>query len=327
MVGVFENYPLPSLKFRWLRSRTLTPAEEKTAPPRSAGRVEEPALPCLPAGRRQTGRRSNITHLETLPSFVIIDLEMKELLPFLWNTLLYYPLLNLLIFFYKIFFSNLGLAVVALTLFTRLILWPLTVPMLKSAKKQRDLKPALDALKQKYKDDKKKLAAAQMELLQKHGINPMAGCLPQLAQILVLIALYQAFIQVLGSGSKSLSELNPLLYSTFLHFDNATVINGRFLFWDLTRPDPYLILPGLAGASQFWLSKMMLPRTKKEEKLAEKTADKKDDVMYNMQEQMLYLAPVMTVLFGWQLPSGLVLYWLLTTLVSLAQQWYFERKG
>jgi YidC/Oxa1 family membrane protein insertase len=72
---------------------------------------------------------------------------------------------------------------------------------------------------------------------------------------------------------------------------------------------------------------MMLPRTKKEEKLAEKTTDKKDDVLYNMQEQMLYLAPIMTVLFGWQLPSGLVLYWLLTTLVSLAQQWYFERRS
>lgn len=252
---------------------------------------------------------------------------MKELLPLLWNHLLYYPLLNLLVFFYKVFFANLGWAIVALTLFTRLLLWPLTVPMLKSAKKQRDLKPALDALKQKYKDDKKKLAAAQMELLQKHGINPAAGCLPQLVQILVLIALYQVFIQLLGGGAKSLAELNSFLYFPFLRFDAAATVNGHFLFWDLTRPDPYLLLPGLAGASQFWLSKMMLPRTKKEEKLAEKTADKKDDVLYNMQEQMLYLAPIMTVLFGWQLPAGLVLYWLLTTLVSVAQQWYFERRG
>lgn len=253
---------------------------------------------------------------------------MENPLPFLWNTLLYYPLFNLLIFFYKVFFSNLGLAIIALTLFTRLLLWPLTVPMLKSARKQREIKPALDALKQRYKDDKKKLAAAQMELLQKHGINPAAGCLPQLLQILVLIALYQAFIQVLGSGSKSLAELNPFLYTPFLHFGNTAVVNGHFLFWDLTRPDPYVILPGLAGASQFWLSKMMLPQTKKEEEFAQKTADKKDDVMYNMQEQMLYLAPVMTVLFGWRLPAGLVLYWLLTTLFSLVQQWYFDsRRG
>lgn len=255
---------------------------------------------------------------------VIIDLEMQELLPFLWNNLLYYPLINLLLFFYKVLFSNLGLAIIALTLFTRLLLWPLTVPMMKSMKKQRDIKPALDALKEKYKDDKKKLAAAQMELLQKHGINPAAGCLPQLLQLVVLFALYAVFNDVFGPGAKGAATLNTLLYPV-LQLNPAEVINSRFLFWNLARPDPYLILPGLAGASQFWLSKMMLPRTKKEGKIAEKTADKKDDMMYNMQEQMLYLAPVMTVLFGWQLPSGLVLYWLLTTLVSLAQQRYFEK--
>lgn len=249
---------------------------------------------------------------------------MNSFLPLLWNTLLYHPLVNLLIFFYKVFFSNLGLAIIALTLFTRVILWPFTLPLLRSAQKQKDIKPALDALKEKYKDDKKKLAAAQLELMQKHGINPAAGCLPQLAQFLVLIALYQVFIQVLGAGAKNLAELNQILYLPFLRFAETTPVEERFLFWDLTRPDPYLILPGLAGASQFWLSKAMLPKTKKEEKIAEKTADKKDDMMYNMQEQMLYLAPIMTVLFGWQLPSGLVLYWLLTTLFSLAQQRYFD---
>lgn len=252
---------------------------------------------------------------------------MKEILSFLWNSALYYPLINLLIFFYKILFSNLGLAIIALTLFTRFILLPLTWPALKTAAKQKLMKGELDILKEKYKGDKQKLAAAQMELMKKHGINPAAGCLPQLAQLIVLIALYQAFIHVLGVGAAGLSSLNSFLYFPFLHFENGAGLHSQFLYLDLGKPDPYLILPGLAGASQFWLSKMMMPTVKKEERVAKKTADKSDDIMYNMQEQMLYLAPLMTVLFGWKLPSGLVLYWLLTTLFSLIQQWFFDRGG
>ncbi len=69
----------------------------------------------------------------------------------------------------------------------------------------------------------------------------------------------------------------------------------------------------------------MLPTIKKEEKMAEKTEDKKDDIMYNMQEQMLYLAPLMTVFIGFKLPSGLVLYWFVTTVFSLVQQLYINK--
>lgn len=250
---------------------------------------------------------------------------MKDLFFLVWNNSLYYPLVNLLVFFYKIFFSNLGLGIIALTLFTRFILIPFTLPMLKSAKKQKEIQPELSALKEKYKGEKEKLAKAQWELFQKHGINPVAGCLPQIVQFIVLIALYNVFITILSNvGADTLFNLNSFLYLPFLKFQPGEVLHSQFLFWDLTKPDPYIILPGLAGATQFLLSKMMLPKTKKEEKLAAQTADKKDDVMYNVQEQMLYFTPIMTVMFGWKLPSGLVLYWLLTTVFSLGQQWYFD---
>lgn len=257
--------------------------------------------------------------------FCGIILAMKELLPLIWNNLLYYPLINLLIFFYKTTFGNLGLAIIALTLVTRFILLPLTWPSLKMAFKQKELKPELDKLKEKYKDDKQKLAAEQMALMKKNGLNPMAGCLPQVAQVVVLIALYQAFMQVLNVGLNGMTTLNGFLYLPFLHFGPQEILHTQFLYLDLTKSDPYMLLPGLAGASQFWLSKMMMPVISKEEKLAKKAADKPDDMMYNMQQQMLFLAPLMTVLFGWKLPSGLVLYWFLTTLFSLGQQWVFER--
>ena len=97
-------------------------------------------------------------------------------------------------------------------------------------------------------------------------------------------------------------------------------------YMDLAKKDPYYILPILAGLSQLVLSKLSLPQTNKLEKIAEKTPDKQDDVMYNMQKQMIYMMPVMTIFIGISLPSGLVLYWFLATLFGLAQQWILNKK-
>lgn len=223
-----------------------------------------------------------------------------NILTLIWNSLLYQPILWALLTLSGVLFGNLGLGIIALTLIIRTLLVPLTLPSLKAMQKQRDIQGELSELKSKYKDDKKRLAEEQMKLFQKHGINPAAGCLPQLLQIIILIAMYNAFTTVLNKSTHGLAT--------------------SFLYLDLTKPDPFIILPGLSGAAQFWASKLMLPTVKKEEKLAEKTADKSDDIMYNMQEQMLYLAPLMTILIGFKLPSGLVLYWFVTTVFSLIQQ-------
>lgn len=221
------------------------------------------------------------------------------------------PLLWFLLFLTRILFNNLGLGIIALTLIIRLVLFPLTLPSLRVAQKQKEISGELNELKKRFKDDKKRLAEEQLKLFQKHGINPAAGCLPQILQLIILIALYQVFAKVLGFNGQSATLASEYSF-----------INTRFLYLDLLRADPWIILPGLAGASQFLMTKMMLPVVKKEEKIAEKSEDKKDDLMYNMQEQMLYLGPIFTVLIAWKLPSGLALYWLATTVFSIIQQWW-----
>lgn len=247
------------------------------------------------------------------------------MLAFAWNTLLYYPLINLLIFFYNILFKNIGLSIIVLTLFIRFLLYPITKSQMNTMKKQRELSPSLSKLRKKYGNDKKKLAEAQMELYKKHNINPAAGCLPQIVQLILLIALYRAFIEVIGGNSESITRLNSFLYHDSLVFPEGSGINNRFFYLDLSKPDPYLVLPILAGISQFITSKISIPKVRESEKIAKKTIEPKDDVMYNMQEQMLYIFPLMTVFIGWKLPSGLVLYWLVTTVFSLAQQMIVNR--
>jgi YidC/Oxa1 family membrane protein insertase len=245
----------------------------------------------------------------------------------MWQQLLYYPILNLLVFFYKILFQNLGLAILAMTVVLRAALIPLTLPTLKAAQKQRDLMPELKKLQEKHKGNKEKLAKAQMELYRQHGVNPAAGCLPQILQLIVLIALYQAFIQVLSNDGQAVLKLNEILYFDFLKLDPGRLINTYFGPWTLSQPDKFFVLPILAGVFQLLLSKMMRPAAEKAVEKAKGTPEKSDDLMYNMQEQMLYLMPLMTIFIGWRLPSGLVLYWLATTIFSLVQQYFVSGWG
>lgn len=224
----------------------------------------------------------------------------------MFNTLLYQPILTTLTYLANFFQGNLGLAILALTLILRTILAPLTIPSLRSAQKLRDLKPELDKLKSKHKD-KTTLQKAQLELYQKHGINPAAGCLPNVLQLIILIALYQVFMNSLKDGS--------------------TNFNTHFLWLNLTTPDPLYILPLLAGISQLFLSLMISPGIEHHpEKTLKKTEDTQD-MAETIQQQMLFMMPIMTGFIALRFPSGLALYWVTTTVFSAVQQYFVSGWG
>ena len=252
----------------------------------------------------------------------------------MFYTLLYQPLLNGLIFFYKIF-GNLGWAIIVLTILIRLLLVPLTLPSLKAASKLKEIAPQLEKLKKKYGNDKQKFAQAQLEIYKKYKINPTAGCLPQIIQLVILIALYQAFARVLRPDGDIVGKLNEILYP-FLRLPTETVINTCFFYLDLAKPDIFHLsgfafpLPGpfllAAALVQFLSSKMMQPAVKVAQEEAKETPSTQDDLTAAMQTQMLYLFPLMTILIGFSFPSGLVLYWFVFSVFTAIQQ-YFVNKG
>lgn len=251
----------------------------------------------------------------------------------LWQLLLYQPILNTLIFLYKLLFNNLGLAIIVLTLIVRFILAPIMNKQLLSAKKMQELAPELEKLKTKFKDEKQKLMQAQMELYKKNGVNPASGCLPQIVQLVILISLYQAFNLVIKpDGMKVIEEINKSLYS-FNRLPDSSVLNLDFWYLDLSKPDkiPNLGIPGLfvimATVFQFLSSKLMVPVVKKEEKIALKTESQTDDMASIMQKQMLYLFPLMTLIFGFTMPSGVMLYWFVFSLFSYIQQIIIRKKS
>lgn len=238
-------------------------------------------------------------------------------------SLLTEPLLKILLFLYGLLGNSFGLALIVLTVLIRLLLLPLTLPALKSARKIQELQPELEELKKKYKNDKTRLAQEQLKLYQKHGASPASGCLPQIVQIVILIALYQVFRKVLTG-------------------EVTQEINTSFWYLDLTQPDrinlPLTLeffnfqiksLPGIlliaTVIAQFLTSKIMYAPTRATAARAQKTPSQQDDLAAAMQTQMLYFMPLMTLIIGLSFPSGLVLYWLTFSLFMLIQQLLMQK--
>lgn len=222
----------------------------------------------------------------------------------IYNTVLYQPIYNILVFFYNVVPGNdLGLAIILFTILMRLILSPFFVQSIKAQRSMQAIQPKLDELKEKYKDNKEKLGPAIMELYKKEKVSPFSSCLPLLIQMPILIAIFQVFRQGLTNGS--LDIIYPFI-------NNPGSINPISLgIINLSQNNLWLAV--LAGAAQFWQSKMMLAKKKNQ-------PEPKSAFASSMNKQMLYFMPLVTVFIGASLPGGLTFYWFLTTLLSALQQ-------
>lgn len=227
---------------------------------------------------------------------------------------------NFIFYLYQ-FTGNLGSALILFTVIIRSAMFPITLSSLKAANNIKKLQPELKELQKKHKDDKPAMQQAQMELYKKYNINPLAGCLPQILQIGVLILLYRVLVDFLGK-----SEIHGI------------VINTNFLGLQLNHPDPTYILPVLAGLTQLLLSLMIapgaeqkdiVPNKSKKQKVQKENKKEEDfaEMAQTMQQQMLFIMPVMTGILALQFPAGLSLYWVATTLFSIGQQWYVSGWG
>lgn len=259
-----------------------------------------------------------------------------------WNIILVNPIINLLVAFYKLFEffhipGSLGLAVIAMTSLIRLILHPLTLSQLKSAHKMNKLKPQIDVLGKKHKDDKVKLQQAQMQLYKEAGINPAAGCLPLLLQMPILIALYNVFFQVLSNNNlpNLISDINKIIYFPFLKIETLDL---SFFGLNLaSKPSEWqtagfvlLAVPVITGVLQYIQTKMMMPQSQTtknlpaqagKQQITTKDKDNKtEDMGTMMQKQMSIMMPLMIGFFAYSFPLGLSLYWNTFTVFGIIEQ-------
>ncbi len=205
------------------------------------------------------------------------------------------PILWLLGWFHR-FTHNYGVAIILLTVLTKVLFFPLTLKSMRSMKAMQALQPQINALRSKYKSDPQRIQRETMELYREHRVNPLGGCLPMIVQIPVFYALYVAL-------------------SVSVEMQNAPFICFGHLFgmhlWicDLAAQDPTYVLPILMGVSMFVQQKM--------------TPTMGDP----RQAKMMLLMPVVFTFMFLNLPSGLVLYWTLSNVLQIAQQLYMERSA
>ena len=222
-----------------------------------------------------------------------------------FNLIFYKPLFNGLVFLYNIIPGHdLGFAIIILTALIRFILWPLTNKGIKNQKILAKIQPQIEEVRKKLKDNKEEQAKALMKIYADNKINPLAGFLPLLIQIPIIIALWQVFLRIV--------DFNVVDLYSFI--SAPTYIQMAFLgFIDLSKRNVALAI--LAGALQYFQTKMIMPPA---------TASAKNDFGSIMAKQMLYMGPVISIVIFWSLPAALPLYWIVVTLLTLLQQYIHQ---
>lgn len=189
-------------------------------------------------------------------------------------------LTQVLDFFYQLT-GNYGVAIIIATVLIRVIVLPLTISQTRAMKKMQELQPEQQRLQKKYKSDPEKLNQEMMKLWRENKVNPASGCLPLLIQL-------------------------PILWGFFRALDSLQSLKGAPFLWlsSLGQPDPLYILPILAGITTFWQSKLTTP----------------GGSLGGAQQSMVYVMPVFIIWLSTRFPAGLALYWVVSNLVSVAQQ-------
>lgn len=183
------------------------------------------------------------------------------------------------------YLHNYGLAIIVITVILKIFFFPLTHKSYKSMKEMQKLQPKMQELKEKFKDDRDGLNRSVMELYKTHKVNPLGGCLPMIVQIPVFFGLYKA-----------------LMFSIELR-------HAPFYFWlqDLSAKDPYYVTPIIMGATMF-IQQKMTPTN-----------------MDPLQAKMMLALPIVFTAMFLNFPSGLVLYWLVNNILTIAQQMYINK--
>lgn len=204
---------------------------------------------------------------------------------------------------------------------------PISKKQIESQKKMQELQPKIREVQEKYKNDKENQSRALMDLYKNHKTNPFSGCLPTIFQLIFLVAIYRVLFNISNSGLL-VSEND--LYSFVA---NPGQISRFFLgLVDLSRSVdlknialsnvPHLILVLLAAFSQYFQTKMLMAKQP-----AVSKNQKNQDFSQVMSQQMLYLGPVLTLFIGIKFPAGLALYWLVSTVFTIVQQYQLEKNS
>jgi YidC/Oxa1 family membrane protein insertase len=215
-------------------------------------------------------------------------------------------MVNALLLFYSVLGNQFILAIIALTVLIRFIVFPLSLKQQRSMVMMQALQNSKEwqEIQKKFKGDREKLGQEQMRMYREFGVNPMGGCLPTLIQFPVLIGLYQSITRVLAISPLQLVDLAPRVYLSGLAA--LVPLNSEFLWLNLGRPDPYRIIPILVVVTTWAQQKLLTPPNP-------------DSQAAGMSQSMQIMMPLMFGLFALSFSSALAIYFVISNVVGIAQ--------
>lgn len=261
--------------------------------------------------------------------FVDFSVSPPGVFKTLWRVLFWKPIYNALIFLIGISNHSLGISVILLTILVKLILLVPTQKAMKSQRKMQKLQPELTEIRTKYKNDQQKIAAESMALWKKHGVNPFSSILPILMQFPVLIALYYAVLNGLSSYN------SYFLYAPLKDFDFHSIYSNFLGVMPLnlmpTQDYSLLWLPIVIALLQYVAMKLSFARAAKQKKNDPKKEDlgKNFDFaseMEKMNKVFIYLFPAMIGFFTAVTPAAVGLYWGISTIFAIGQQYFVNKE-
>lgn len=233
----------------------------------------------------------------------------------LFHTVVYDPLYNALVFLISIVpGADVGIAVILLTVFVKLLLFPLAHKVARTQVVIKRIQPQLDALKEKFKNNKQEQTLKTLALYKENRINPFFGFLVILIQLPIILGLYWVFYK----GGLPVINMD-LLYS----FVNGSVIPNMTFIGITDMAAKSLVLALLAGVTQFINMRIIMPSAPK--KKEDGKASIKDDIARSMHVQMKYVMPIIITVVAYTISSAVALYWVTSNIFSIGQELFVRR--
>ncbi|MGE3856249.1 MAG: YidC/Oxa1 family membrane protein insertase [Dehalococcoidia bacterium] len=233
----------------------------------------------------------------------------------IWQTALETPLINIMVAMTVFLGGSYGLAILAFTVLSRVLMFPLTLRMLHSMKALQDIQPQMQEIQKKYTDPRRRQEEV-MKLYRESGVNPL-GCLgPQLLQFPIFIALYQVIRLTLGTTPEAVLDLSHRLYDYPL-IQNAIPLSSTFLGMDLAAAGNYVLV--VLVFCSMWLQQRI--------STSRNAATATSEQQQQMNTMMQWMMPAMFSWFVIAAPAGVGLYWVASTVIGIVLQWVFVGPG
>ncbi len=237
----------------------------------------------------------------------------------LWNTIFYQPIYNVLVFIIdNITFGDVGFAIILVTIIVKLILSPLTKKSIKSQILMKRMEPEIKQIKKDF-PNKEEQAKKTFELYKKYGTNPFSGCLVILLQLPVIFALYYVFYKGLSIDSSLIYSFIQIPTSLHTNFLGLIEMGSKSIFLGL-----------LAGVTQFiqgYLSTPIKPKTEIVKSIDARVPKTfQEQLSDSMQMNVRYILPVFIAFIAWKISAAVALYWIVSNIFTIVQEWYIRRQ-